>query len=326
MPKNVQLPDGRVVEFPDSMSDDAIAGVLKAQQPPPSTPGAAINPVNSSENPLTQFFQQAGQDLSQGGTRTAIGRLLGQMQGRGKRGYSGLNSGVSEGTANFMGSPELGVAKALEGVAMTPQHPVAGPVKAISGALQAATIPSLMVSGPNAGALIDQIPSRASAGSELNRIAEAAGNGPVSLENSQAALQRLAELGERGGAGKVPAGVTQLLNRSQGIEPLAYPEARDFVSNISDLSSLEKMGVNKQVGVQMNNLRSGLHQDIAQSLPEGLGEDYLNAIREYARASQLRSAMTGPAAKNVAKYALIGGLGAVGAGALGDALKKWAMR
>jgi hypothetical protein len=33
MPKNVQMPDGSLVEFPDSMSDDAISGVLKQQHP-----------------------------------------------------------------------------------------------------------------------------------------------------------------------------------------------------------------------------------------------------------------------------------------------------
>src|ERR1700743_1338000 len=144
MPKNVQLPDGSVVEFPDSMSDDAIAGVLKAQQPAKFTPTATLNAPASSENSVTQLLQQAGLDLSQGGGRTGIGRLLGRLQGR-DQGFSGLNSGVSQGTANFMGSPELGVTKALEGAASIPQHPVAGPVKVVSGLMQAGTIPSMMV-------------------------------------------------------------------------------------------------------------------------------------------------------------------------------------
>lgn len=33
MPKNVQLPDGSIVEFPDNMSDDAIGSAIKSNQP-----------------------------------------------------------------------------------------------------------------------------------------------------------------------------------------------------------------------------------------------------------------------------------------------------
>lgn len=330
--------DGKPAMVPDDATEEEINSLFPAQRPaPPSTNGTTIGAPTSSENPLTQFFQQAGQDLSLGGTRTAVGRLLGQLQGRGTAGYSGLNSGVSERTADILGSPELGVAKALEGVAMTPQHPVAGPVKAIAGALQAATIPSMVLGVPEARAAYSAtadtipgmiatrraiIPTRARAGAVLNRVAQAAGDTPVTLENSASALQRLAELGERGGSGKVPPGVMQLLNRSQAIEPLGYTEARDFASNISDLSSLEKMGINKQVGSQMNELRSGLHQDIADALPEGVGQDYLNAVREYARASG-RSEVAGRVGKNVLQGAKYGVPAALGFGGLAEILKRY---
>ena len=90
----------------------------------------------SAENPLTQYFQQVGQDLSQGGSKTGIGRILETLRGRGDKGFSGLNSGVSEGTGNFMGSPEMGIAQALQGAASTPQHPVAGPVNVLIGVLK----------------------------------------------------------------------------------------------------------------------------------------------------------------------------------------------
>ena len=40
MPKQIQLPDGSIGQFPDSMSDAAIEGVLKKQFPAPAAPVA----------------------------------------------------------------------------------------------------------------------------------------------------------------------------------------------------------------------------------------------------------------------------------------------
>src|SRR6202012_5978856 len=103
-------------------------------------------------------------------------------------------SGVSQGTANFMGSPELDVTRALEGAASIPQHPVAGPVKVVSGLMQAATIPSMMVGAPGAQATFEAIPSAAHAGRALDNIAQSVGDVEVPLSSSVGPLQRLAEL------------------------------------------------------------------------------------------------------------------------------------
>lgn len=311
MPKNVQV-GSQIIEFPDSMSDDAIAGVLRANHPPPSTHGAQMGAPANPENPVTNYLQDVGNDLTKGGSRTAVGRALGYLQG-GNSGYSGLNNGVGGNAANILGSPVTGPVEAAQGLAMTPQHPVAGPIKALMGALKTMAIPSMVMTGPGAAATIDMVPSTVHAGRVLNDIADAAGNSTVPLSRTNAPLQRLAELGERGGAGSVPPGVNQLLTRSQSPIDLAYPEARDFASNISSLSALEKMGIKPQVGAQMNALRSGLHGDIADSLQGlGLSEDYLNAIREYAQASRNKDVV-----KKIAKKAALGvGAALAGKGAI----------
>lgn len=296
----VYAPDGTPGYVPHDRVGEAIA---KGASYSPDGQTTISAPVNN-ENPITNYFHDLGNDLTQGGSRTGIGRALGAMQGR-QNGYSGLNSGVSEGAANIMGSPLTGTAQALEGLASIPQHPIAGPVKAVGGIAKALTIPGLMATGGGgAAAAVDAIPSAAYAGQRLNNIAEAVGNADVPLNRSLAPLQRLAELNQNGGSGSVPAGVMQLLERSQAIAPMGYPTARDFASNISALSGAEKLTSKPQVLAQMGVLRSGLHGDIADSLGV-LGPEYLDAIKEYARAQSLKTVAT-----KAGKY--IGG-GAVGA-------------
>lgn len=278
------------------MSDEDVATKVLAKYPeyrdmvttgPPSTNGATIGAAPSTENSATNFYEQVKQDLSQGGSRTAVGRILGQLQGRGAQGYTGLNAGVSEGAGNFMGSPALGIANALQGAARIPEHPVAGPLQMLSGAAQAGTIPGLVVGGPSAATAIEAVPSAKYAGRVLNDLAERVGDAPVALNESLSPLQRLAELKQRGGAGNVPAGVQQLIDRSQAPVPLIYPEARDFVSNISDLSTADKLAANAKVASQVGKLTRGLHGDIASALGD-LGPDYLTAISEYSQAKRLQ--------------------------------------
>lgn len=316
MPRQIKA-DGQLITVPDDATDDEINQIVGPPKQP-STNGATIGATLDTENPVSNYFHQVGQDLTQGGSRTGIGKALGFLQGR-SQGYSGLNSGTSEGAANILGSPFTGTAQALEGAASIPQHPIAGPIKAVGGLLKASTIPSLMMGGGGINAAVDAVPSAKYAGQTLSNIAQAAGNADVPLNQSLGPLQRLAELNARGGSGSVPAGVMQLLERSQAVAPMAYPEARDFASNVSSLSGLEKMAAKPQVFSQMNALRSGLHGDIADSLGD-LGPNYLDAIKEYARAKALQDA----AAKvggTVTKYAAKAALGAAGAGGAYEAYR-----
>ena len=187
----------------------------------------------------------------------------------------------------------------------------------IGGLLKAGTIPSLVVGGPATTASIDAIPSAKFAGQQLENLAQSAGNTAVPLSNALTPLQRLAELSERGGSGSVPAGVMQLLQRSQSPIDMAYPEARDFASNISGLSALEKMALKPQVGAQMNALRSGIHGDIANALGPEDGQKYIDAITEYAKAQQAKQV-----AQKALKYGAAIGTTAVVGKPLYDVYKK----
>lgn len=166
-----------------------------------------------------------------------------------------------------------------------------------------------MFGGVEGGAKIaDAIPTRAKAGALFDTVADAAKNQPVSLTRSQPQLQRMAELAERGG-GSLPAPINQLLNRSQRISPLTYPEARDFQSGLSSMSRGDA-DMSGPMGGQFKQLRSSLHSDVGDAA-EGVGmrEQYEKAMADYARASAIRNGIT-----KAAKYAIPAAAGTAGIG------------
>lgn len=148
-----------------------------------------------------------------------------------------------------------------------------------------------------------EIPTRASAGALLDEVSNAAKNQPVNLTKAAQPLQRITELGVRGGT--LPKAANDLLTRSQAIEPMSFPEARDYYSNLSDLSRNEAGGLNRKMLAATGRLRQGFHQDLTDAANEvGRGEDYIKGMRDYARGSQLQNLLT-----TGAKYAIpaIGG-------------------
>jgi hypothetical protein len=260
-----------------------------------------------SAAPPDSWLHQAENDFTQGGNRTILGRTLGALQGNGDKGYTGIDSGVSKGTANFMGSPLLGLLHAGESAQTIPEHPVKGTLGTIGGLAESATIPSLVMGGPAATAAIDAIPSASHAGKIFESLGEELANHSVPLtESTLKPLQRATELGARGGT--LPKPVSDLLTRSQGLEPMSYPEIRDYQSNLSDLSRDAQGSMNGKMMGQIGQLKSGLFNDIYNSAAEvGRGDDYAQAMKEFRQASQLKSA-----AKKVGKAAVAGAAGAAG--------------
>lgn len=305
--KNVALPDGRVVAFPDSMSDDDISGVLRGQAKQPYVPTASMGAA-----PTPTTLQQAEQDFTQGGNRTLLGKTLGYLQGRGDQGYTGINSGVSKETANFMGSPGLGIIHAGEAAQTIPQHPIKGALGTVGGLAEALTIPSMVIGGPAAKAGIEAVPSTAYAGKVLNQVAERMNNAGavVPLNESLNPLSNIGTLNRTGTEfSKAPR---QLLARALGGQTaLPYDEARNFYSNISQLSADEAMKMKPIASKAIGELRDGLHSDIGAAADTiGEGEAYRNAIKEYAQASTLKEK-----AALVAKWAGRAGVtAALGAG------------
>jgi hypothetical protein len=302
----------------EQLSDTAIAQKVLAKYPQykaltrPATPADATtlraeaekrrpkNELKPAETGAGPWLANVERDLRGGGGRTAAGRILGKLQGRGERGYSGLDSGVSPGVAEFVGSPVLGVVHAAQGVAETPKHPVRGPLKAAGGVLEAGQIPLAFVGGPVANRAIEAVPSAEHATYLLQSVERDAGSLPVSLSRSGDALLRVKELADRGGT--MPQAVRKLLARATEPKgkPLTYSESRDFYSNITRLSAKEKMTLTPVMRRQLGIAAVALKQDVGDAAQmAGRAADYYKGLKEYAAAARLNRA-----AQEIGKWAL----------------------
>jgi hypothetical protein len=274
--------------------DDPFAAIAEAPKAaPPSTNGATMQAA-ASKGRATQFLEDLSHDLRQGGSRTVVGRTLGKLQGRGDKGFEGLESGTTPATADFLGSVPLGAAKTAQGIAETPEHPIAGPLKAVSGVAQMATIPSMVMGGPGASAAIEAIPSRKFAAELFKDVSEHAGDVPVSLTRAGDPLLRFKEMADAGGT--MPKAINRLLQRatSPGGKPLTYDEARDIYSNLSALSAEDINRLNAPMRRQMGIVTQALKDDIGDAANQaGQAAKYYAAMKDYARASKLlRAAST----------------------------------
>jgi hypothetical protein len=100
----------------------------------------------------------------------------------------------------------------------------------------------------------------------------------------------------------------KLLMRSQTVNPISYNEARDFYTNISNLSAQDKIALNGPMKSAVNKLAAAFKQDIGDTAEAaGKGKQYTQAMTQYRQASQLHDAI-GYALKTGAGAALGGSL------------------
>lgn len=133
---------------------------------------------------------------------------------------------------------------------------------------------------------IEALPSAEHAGQVLGRVADAAKDVRVPLSSTAAPLQRYAELSTRGGAPAKAA--TDLLTRSQAPIDMTFPEARDYYSNISNLSADEAGKLNSKMKSAVGAVRKGFHGDLVNAANQvGMGGEYADALKEYRRHAQL---------------------------------------
>jgi hypothetical protein len=149
------------------------------------------------------------------------------------------------------------------------------------------------------------IPSRLRAGQVLGDIGNAAKDVPVIPRATMPAVRRWSELTEAGGKTAKP--ITKLSNRltdyltpatKEPQEPMLFPEARDRYSNITDLTRQPKLqtlmgrGLKPTMLRQAGSVRQGLNSDLTDAAATiGRGEDYTNAMTEYAQAAKLGKAL-----------------------------------
>ena len=274
----------------------------------PTTPGAVLMaaPPRTTEG----WFGVAEKDLREGGSRTGVGKILGTMQGRGDKGYTGLESGVSKGVADFMGSPETGALQVAKGVSEVPSHPVKGAGNVVGGLLKAATIPGTMMAGPEVEAVGAAIPSTEKAAKILGDVAEHANNVPVRMKNTWPALEEYLKYQHSGGApSKV---ITDMLARMDDFNkgPMTYEDARRFYTNISRLSDQEMSTLNPNMRRLMGGVKEAFKKDIGDAAGQvNQAANYYKGLKEYAKAAKLEKA-----AGEMWKWAIrLGGTAALGA-------------
>ena len=151
-------------------------------------------------------------------------------------------------------------------------------------------------------------PSRSHAGQVLQTIREAAKDVPVNLKNSMPEINRMGELLDAGGKGTKP--LTTLAKRATRYltpstkgtaqEPILFPEGRDIYSNVSDasrqspLQTIMGTGLKPTMLRQAGRVKGALSSDLTDAASQvGMGEDHANALKEYARASQIRKGLIG---------------------------------
>ena len=290
--------EGKPLSAPNAAAPDRTG---KNVQP---TPGAVLRPASTGVVP---WFNDVENDLRHGGGRTVVGRTLGHLQEQGDKGYTGLEAGASPGQTDFMGSVPLGATKAAKGAAELgwSGQPGQGLKDIVSGTAQAATVPSAFMGGPIAEGADAMIPSRLRAGQVLGDIGNAAKDVPVIPRATMPAVGRWTELTEAGGRTAKP--ITKLSNRltdyltpatKEPQEPMLFPEARDRYSNITDLTRQPKLqtlmgrGLKPTMLRQAGSVRQGLNSDLTDAAATiGRGEDYTNAMTEYAQAAKLGKAL-----------------------------------
>ena len=290
--------EGKPLSAPNAAAPDRTG---KNVQP---TPGAVLRPASTGVVP---WFNDVENDLRHGGGRTVVGRTLGHLQEQGDKGYTGLEAGASPGQTDFMGSVPLGATKAAKGAAELgwSGQPGQGLKDIVSGTAQAATVPSAFMGGPISEGADAMIPSRLRAGQVLDDIGNAAKDVPVIPRATMPAVRRWSELTEAGGKTAKP--ITKLSNRltdyltpatKEPQEPMLFPEARDRYSNITDLTRQPKLqtlmgrGLKPTMLRQAGSVRQGLNSDLTDAAATiGRGEDYTNAMTEYAQAAKLGKAL-----------------------------------
>jgi hypothetical protein len=198
------------------------------------------------------------------------------------------------------------------------------------------------------GEAAEALPSAKRAGQVFESIAKDAANAPVNLSRSGPILEELKGLGSTGS--NLPKAVRQLINTTKPpvlskvdaarvllggeVSPLTdlqkaqkvlgydvdaspgqllYPKARQFASRISNSSIAERLTSDPNLKRVLGSLREGFNADVGDAAnAAGRGQDYEQAMREYANAKKLQR--VGAAVGTV-------GLGAAAKGAgLGAAL------
>lgn len=163
------------------------------------------------------------------------------------------------------------------------------------------------------GAAKEAIPSAQHAAQALNELKQEVGNVPINVEKPASTAFEIWKQSERGA--DLPSTVRKLVTRLTDLEaePMTYEEAKDFQSNISNLSASERMQVNANTGRLVGKLNAELKDALKEAADtEGQGQKFVDAMREYHRAMKIQGVKDEVASKAIKTlvYGLLGGAAA----------------
>jgi hypothetical protein len=340
MPQDPYAEFGAPIKPPAKGDPYAEFGDPVAQQtPPPQTgndrlfKGMGTEPATISAAPtgVKAWLQNAENDFRRGGQSTIVGKILHAAGAN----PNGVDSGTGSYAADTVASVPLGLLHAAQGVAETPEHPLMGPLHALGGVAQAATIPAAFIA-PETQALKDAsaasqvrqaiLPTKQEVGKLFQPIEAAAKDTPVNLTD----VRRIAEEAQRSDAagGGAPPVIKKFLKRTEPTpanfpspaEPapaMNYPEARLFAQNSGRLSASDKMAANGPMQRLVGEFAAAL-KDANRAAAEkvGMGEEYDQAMKRYASVAK-RDEFLGNLKKIATDAVVKHGATAVGLGAGG---------
>lgn len=340
--KNVQMPDGSVVAFPDSMSDDQISAVLKAQHPAAAQQpqegffrslGDQLGVPNGPQAPIGERIKQAAEGAIMG----PAGQLAKSLYEQGKQSFDQLrqaNQARKEGntagviqhavTAVPIVGPALDKAsdqyaeKNYTGEAGTLTGASAQAAPMILGAADAAGITRPNIPSPVSAVrnIVSPAARMQNAGELFKSVAKDANSVPVQLDTSGDAALRLMDWQKKTQLGPT---INKYLNRitNPKLGPLTYEEGRQYYQLLGRLSADETSKLPPVVQRDLAQMVSGLKTDIGNSAGQvGQAANYYQAMGDYATAKRLQG-WYDFAKKTLAPMAVKAAAGATGAGAAG---------
>jgi hypothetical protein len=208
-----------------------------------------------------------------------------------------------------------GLSGAQEGAGLPHQPTVLGNAAEFAG--MTGTVATQLGVGPGiaegASALGKALPSAERAGQTFQELKGAIGNHTVPVTDRLS--DTLSEIKDAVDTGStLPSVINKFVTRISDVDegPLTYKEARQFYSNVSDLSASEKMASKAKDLRLINLFKYALGDSISQTADNaGRLQQYHGAMSEYSKAMRIQDAVS--TAKDIGiKAAITAGAGAAG--------------
>lgn len=311
MPVEVQGPDGNIYQFPDGITKEVAVAYFKRKLGT-KTPTAQIE-ANPPAVPKPQVLKTGLEGYHEGGYGpVSQGDLANSLF---------ANSDEFGKRAALVLAPEAG-AIATKGLPLAARMfgqavggAAGGKISGMSNAESAgvgAVAGAIPAIGPAARAIGSKIPGTApymaQASAKFQQVMGAARGQPVEVKESGNVAARIWDMSQRGGSR--PKVITDFVKRMTDPEkgPLTYEEARDFYSNASKLSADEMKRLTPKLRFEVTKFARALDAEIrATAGAAGKGEQYGQAMREYAKGAKVKGIASKAFEKGVKALPYAGG-------------------